>query len=320
MNRWQCRPVPLKFQLGELTLFSVPLRLQIRAVRLADEMQPVALPAVPPDSLADGSQGSLIRGLPVEAELPVISRVGDYLCYVPSQYLHCYIDLEMSFESYQKTFSSKTRSTIARKVRKYAEHCGGSISWKTYKMPGEMREFFRLARAVSKKTYQERLLDAGIPESEEFIAQAESAAVEQRVRAYILFDGDRPVSYLYCPVQDGVLIYAYLGYDPEYVRMSVGTVLQWLAVEQLFDEGRFRYFDFTEGQSEHKRLFATHRRQCANVFLIKRTLRNSAVIYSHFVMERLSKWLGATLDRLGVKTKVRRMLRFGISQAGCKTS
>lgn len=311
MNCLECRPVPFRFQLSDLTLFSVSLRLQVRAERLIDQTPPVDAPGPPTDELTEGSQGFAVRGLPIAAKLPPISQTGDYLRYVPLQYQHCYIDLGQSFEDYKKKFSAKTKSTISRKIRKYADHCGGSVSWKTYKTPGEMQEFFRHARTVSKKTYQERLLDAGIPDSEDFIRQAELLAANQRVRAYILFDGERPVSYLYCPVHDGVLIYAYLGYDPGYARMSVGTVLQWLAVEQLFNEGRFRYFDFTEGQSEHKRLFATHLRQCANIFFVKRTLRNTVLVYSHLFMECFSKWLGAMLDRLGLKTKIKRFLRFG---------
>ena len=154
------------------------------------------------------------------------------------------------------------------------------------------------------------MLDAGIPGAEDFILEAEALAAENRIRAYILFDGERPVSYLYCPVNDGVLVYAYLGYDPDYIKKSVGTVLQWLALEQLFAEACFRAFDFTEGQSEHKRLFATHQRRCANVFMVKASVRNKLLIYSHLSMDRLSAWLGAKLDQLGVKAKVRRLLRF----------
>ncbi|MHB1052270.1 MAG: GNAT family N-acetyltransferase [Thiobacillus sp.] len=310
MNRWQFRTVPFKFQLSDWTLFSTALPLQVRQERLIDQTPPVESPYPPTDELMAGSQGFLIRGLPIAAELSPVSRVGDYLCYVPLQYQHYYIDLGLTFASYQKKFSSKTRSTINRKIKKYSEHCGSSIPWKTYQVPGEMREFFRHARTISKLTYQERLLDAGIPDTEEFILRAESLAADQRIRAYILFDGERPVSYLYCPVEDGVLIYSYLGYDPDYMQMSVGTVLQWLAVEQLFDEACFRYFDFTEGQSDHKRLFATHQRQCANVFLVKKTLRNTAVIYSHMLMDRFSKWLGVMLDRFGVKARIKHFLRF----------
>jgi hypothetical protein len=311
MNRWQFRPIAFKFQLSDWTLFSTSLPLQVRPVDLLDDTPPVESPVPPTDELMAGSQGFMIRSLPITKELPTISHMGDYLCYVPLQYQHCHIDLGITFEGYQKKFSSKTRSTITRKTRKYAEHCGGTIPWKTYQMPSEMREFFRLARAVSKLTYQERLLDAGIPDSEDFIVQAEALAADQRIRAYVLFDGDRPVSYLYCPVHREVLTYAYLGYDPAYLKLSVGTVLQWLAVEQLFREARFRFFDFTEGQSDHKRLFATHVRQCANVFLVKGTLRNKAVIYSHLLMNRFSQWLGESLHRMGVKAKIKRLLRFG---------
>ncbi|MBT9566866.1 MAG: GNAT family N-acetyltransferase [Thiobacillus sp.] len=309
MTDWQLRPIPFKFQLSDWTLLSVSLPLQVRAERLVEQTPPVDTLTPPADQLVAGSEGFLIRGLPVAGELPVLGRIGEYLRYVPLQYQHCYIDLGMSFEQYQQKFSSKTRSTINRKVKKFREHSGGAIAWKTYRAPGEMREFFRHARAISKLTYQERLLDAGIPGEESFIAQAEALAASDNLRAYILFDGERPVSYLYCPVQDGVLVYAYLGYDPEYMQLSVGTVLQWLAIEQLFDEGCFLYFDFTEGQSDHKRLFATHQRQCANVYILRNTLGNAAVIQGHRLMNRLSNVLGAAMDRLGVKAKLKRLLR-----------
>ena len=310
MNRWQFRPVPFKFQLSDWTLFSVSLPLQVRAERLADQTPPLDTIVPPGDELMAGSLGFLIRGLPIATGFPRISRIGDYLCYIPLQYQHCYIDLSLGFESYQKKFSSKTRSTINRKVKKYTEHCGGTLSWRTYTLPGEMPEFFALARAISKLTYQERLLDAGIPDTAAYLAQAESLAADQCVRAYILFDGERPVSYLYCPIEEGILNYAYLGYDPAYMQLSVGTVLQWLAIGQLFDEARFRYFDFTEGQSAHKRLFATHQRHCANVFLVKKTFRTTLVIYSHLLMDRFSAWLGATMEKFGVKARIKRFLRF----------
>jgi hypothetical protein len=310
MSRWQCREVPFKYQMSDWTLFSVPLRLQVRTAGPFDESPISGLPTPPVDEIMTGSQGFVIRSLPVTSTLPVLSHSAGYICYVPLQYQHCYIDLSMTFEEYQRKFSSKTRSTIKRKIAKYSEHCGGTVSWKSYRRPEELREFHSLARAVSRLTYQERLLDAGIPDSEEFVSRSESLAAMDQVRAYILFDRERPVSYLYCPAQNGILIYAYLGYDPEYMRLSVGTILQWLALEELFNEGRFRYFDFTEGQSEHKRLFATHQRECANVFLLKPSARAKAIVRSHEFMNRFSARVGKELDRLGARAKLRRILRF----------
>ena len=309
MSEWKLQPVPFKFQLSDLTLFSVSIPLQVRSEQPLEQTAPNDKPVPPGDELIEGSQGFLIRGMHIASELPSISQIGDYLCYIPLQYRRCFIDLGLSFEDYQKTFSSKTRSTIKRKVRKYAQHCGGTVPWAVYKTPTELREFFRMAREVSRLTYQERLLDCGLPDSEEFIQRAESLAAEERVRAYLLFDDDRPISYLYCPVVNGVVIYSHLGYDPSYMKMSVGTVLQWMALEQLFSEGRFRYFDFTEGESPHKRLFATHEKWCANVILARRTWRNTTIIHGHELMNRASNRLGVVLDRLGLKAKIKRIMR-----------
>lgn len=310
MSSWQLRPVPFHFQLGDFTLFKVALPLQVRSERLIDDTAPVLAPDVPEAELCAGSEGFVIRALPLAARAPLVSRAGGYLCYVPQQYEHCYIDLSIGFERYQAKFSSKTRSTILKKMRKFGEFCGGPIAWKTYRTPDELEEFFGSAITLSKSTYQDRLLDAGLPDTAEFRQQALELARDDRLRAYMLFHGERPVSYLFCPIEDGVLSYSYVGYDPAYMHLSVGTVLQWLAIEQLFGEAKYRYFDFTEGQSDHKRLFATDRRLCANVFLLRDSVRHSALVHGHLAMNRFSGWLGVTMERFGVKTRIKRLLRF----------
>ena len=255
----------------------------------------------------------MIRALPVGAELPTLAVVDGFIRYVTLQYKHCYIDLSIGMEAYRNKFSAKTRSTITRKVRKFQEHCGGQLKWRGYRTPEAMREFHRLAREVSLKTYQERLLDAGIPEDPSFIEEMVSLAERDEVRAYILYDGERPVSYLYCPAQDEALIYAFLGYDPDYLKLSVGTVLQWLALEELFAERRFAFFDFTEGQSDHKRLFATNERQCANVYFLERSLPRMLLLRMHALSDHLASWLGRLAERWGVRARLRRILRFGMA-------
>jgi CelD/BcsL family acetyltransferase involved in cellulose biosynthesis len=310
-TEWTYREVPIRFQLSDKTLFAHKISLQVREIGLIDEIAAVADPRPPTEPMNSESQGFMVRSLPVIAALPRLERTGDYLRYVPTQYRRYYIDLRQSFADYKQQFSSKTRSTILRKVKKFAEHSGGDTLWKVYKTADEIADFFRLARALSAKTYQAKLLDAGLPESEAFLSSAQTLAAEGRVRAFILFDGARPVSYLYCPAQREVLIYQYLGYDPEYTKLSVGTVLQWLALQHLFEERAFHLFDFTEGQSEHKRLFATHSIQCANVCFIRANMRNRILLKSQMTIDRLSMVAGEILNRWGIKASVKRLLRFG---------
>ena len=275
-------------------------------------MDPVVAPEPPPEAPAPGSEGFFVRSLPVTAQVPVLRCVGSYLCYVQQEYRHYYTDLRMSFDDYKAKFSAKTRSTIARKVKKFAAHCGGTIVWRAYSRGAEMQEFFHLARQVSSKSYQERLLGAGLPTSDAFVVKMQSMAERNLVRAYVLFDGERPVSYLYCPVSDNVVIYAYLGYDPEYLKSSVGTVLQWLAIEQLFNERRFLYFDFTEGESDHKRLFATNAMREVNIMFLRRNLKNWLLVQTHRAFDRCVASIALWLDERNLKPRVKRLIRFGM--------
>ena len=313
---WKLRDVALKFGIGDWTAFAVRLPLHTRSVRLAERVPPDPDPHPPAEPALGGAAGYMVRAMPVGDELPRIAVVDGFVRYVLLQYRHCYIDLSLGFDAYKQKFSAKTRSTISRKVRKFGEHCGGTLAWRSYRRADEMADFHRLAREVSARTYQERLLDAGIPDDAGFVASMTAAAADDAVRAYVLFDRERPVSYLYCPIDHGAVVYAYLGYDPDYLKHSVGTVLQWLALEELFAEKRFDVFDFTEGQSEHKRLFATHELRCANILFVQRTWPRLLLIRAHDAVQTLSSSAGALAERWGVKSRLRRALRFGWGRAG----
>lgn len=308
---WSLRTVPLKFQVASRTLLTVPLLVHTRSLSLADRAATVADPAPPLHVPLGNAAGYMVRAQPTTAALPTVAMRGGLIRYVTLQYGHSYIDLSIGLEAYRQKFSSKTRSTIARKVRRFQDHCGGHLHWKVYRDAQDMAEFHRLACEVSAKTYQEKLLDAGIPAGEDFLADMIARANRDEVRAFILFHGDVPVSYLYCPAQRRALIYAYLGYDPEYVRLSVGTVLQWLALEHLFNEAAFDLFDFTEGQSEHKRLFATHELHCANILFLKRSLWHAALVRVHAAFDGLVSATRDAADRWGLKPRLRRLMRFG---------
>jgi len=302
------RTVRLKYLLGEWPLFSVGFELCVLSTHFTRLGR---IPEETRGALEPTADGILLRSHPVAERLPRVSRAGEFVRYVPSQYERRYIHLDGTFEDYLKQFSSKSRSTLRRKVRKFAQLCGGEPSWRTYRTPREMEEFYRLARDVSRKTYQERLLDAGLPESDEFRRKMIEAAERDDTRGYLLFHESRPIAYLHCPLHDGIAFYGYLGYDPEYAKWSPGTVLQHLALEQLFAEAGTRMFDFTEGEGRHKSFFATHSVLCADIYYLRRSLRNRCLVRLHAVLEAFSRSLVRLLDRLGVKERIKRLIRRG---------
>lgn len=204
----------------------------------------------------------------------LLAAHGRLVPFVRQRYLRCFAALDLGFEAYLETFSSRSRSTLKRKVRKLADASGGRLDVRCYRSVQELEEFYRHARTVSVKTYQERLLSAGLPEGDRFLSQMRDLARRDSVRAWILFVDGRPISYLYAPAEGQTLIYAYLGYDPDHAALSPGSVLQHEAMRELMEEGRFALFDFTEGEGQHKRLFGTGSVECVDLLLVRRTLRN----------------------------------------------
>jgi hypothetical protein len=172
-----------------------------------------------------------------------------------------------------------------------------------------MPAFQQHARKVAGKTYQERLFDAGIPDSASFRNEMLELARRDLVRAFLLFHGDEPVAYLYTPAPDGFPVYEYLGYDPAYARHSPGTVLQYLALQTLYEEGRFPLYYWDYGYSQTKQIFSTGRLLAADIYYFRPTVWNYAAVWLHFLTDRLSEMVGMLLDRVGLKQRVNRWLK-----------
>jgi CelD/BcsL family acetyltransferase involved in cellulose biosynthesis len=265
---------------------ALPLRVGARTVaRVKRRLVPVSVsleqalagevPELP--ALAAGADGYLIRSLPADQLQQLTTAHSELRTFVRQRYRRSYASLEGGWETYLGTFSAKARSTLKRKVRKLAERSGGALDLRPYRSAAEMDQFYRHARTVSAKTYQERLLNAGLPEGDAFLGELRQRARQDAMRGWVLFLGGEPVSYLYAPAEGATLIYAFLGYDPDHAAFSPGTVLQFEAMRQLIEEGRFSLFDFTEGEGQHKLLFGTGMVECVDLLLVRPTLANLAV-------------------------------------------
>jgi CelD/BcsL family acetyltransferase involved in cellulose biosynthesis len=296
------RKVPFNFRLGEWNLFSLSRPLEVLEARGG---------APPPDWKPDATRadGFLLNGVYAPVDPRLMAPRAGWAIRIFREYPRYYVDLTTGFDAYLGKFSGKTRSTFKRKLRKFHELSGGTALWKRYQTKVEMAEFLPLARELSAKTYQERLLAAGLPAGAAFVADAMARAEQGRVRGYLLFLNGRPVSYLYLPVEGTRAIYRYLGYDPACAEHSPGTVLQLLALESMFAEPGLSVFDFTEGEGQHKQLFATHSENCADLLFTKRFTLTNFVAAVHAGFVRAKFWMIGLLDRLGVKARVKRLLR-----------
>ena len=297
---------PIKFVVGSKVVLSVPKALENVSLTLSEVISGgrVSLP-----KLADNQDGYRILSAPADA-LPALLRDNpDMVVGGIQTYRRHYIDMSGSFDNYMGRFSSKTRSTLRRKHRKLIKDIGDEVEFREYRTPEEMDIFRDLAVPLSRRTYQAKSLDAGLPESEEAHTERKRLAAEGNVRAYLLCADGRPVSYLYLPIEGETISYAFLGYDPDHARLSPGTVLQLEALDRLFAENRHRYFDFTEGEGAHKAMFGTDSVEACSLFLLKGAAANRMLLKSVDAFDASVAGAKSLAERTGALARVRGLLR-----------
>lgn len=305
-DSWQERDVQLPLLLGELRLGALHLRGLVVNHGLHPRLD-LEVPELPPSA-----EVAVIRSHPLSSVFPEYAGPTPAFRYVPDRYHRCYVNLQQTLADYLKKFTSKSRYTLLKKVRRFHAASGGRIVMQEFTRPDEMDRFLSLARQISAKTYQERLLHAGIPDGPTFVEEMLTLAARGAVRAYTLFLHDHPVAYMYCAAMEaGDLMYRFVGHDPDYGRLSPGVVLQYLALERLFAEQRFAFLDFAEGTGMHKVFFSTGSLACADVYYFRDTLRYRTLVGLHAALRYTSRTASAFSEVLGIKRELKRFLREG---------
>jgi len=300
---------PLSFRLGEIKLASPSLDVAEVVAHFLEN--PVRLPEVLRTNPATVQRRLLLaRSLPLDEALPEQSLAGDRVVYRLNQYRRFFVDLRgTTFEQYLARFSSKSRSTLQRKLRKFEAKSGGTMDWVTCRSIGDLDSFLDEALALSQLTYQHRLLHSGIPGDALFREHMRALCGENRFRGWLLRQSGRPVAYICSPVLGKTVLYEYVGFDPAFGDQSPGTVLQALVLQQLMGEGEFDYFDFTEGEGPHKEFFASGGILCADVLVVPNEWKFRTLLGAHRAFVRSVQAATRFLHRMGVKDRLKRLLR-----------
>ena len=298
--------VPIDFTVGSRRLLSVERQLSTWAFSLEEALATKARNlTVPPP----GPDGFRILSAPL-GKIPEIEALcPHHVIGARQDYPRHYIAMDGFFDDYMAHFSGKTRSTLRRKARKLEKEVGAGYTITEHRTPAEIEDFLAKARPLSAKTYQARLLDAGLPDTPEATREMMVLAEQDRIRGYLLKGPNGPIAYLLLPVQGKTIVYAHLGYDPDWARLSPGTLLQMEALERLFAEQRYQYFDFTEGDGAHKAMFGTHSVACASFMLLSPTLANRALIASRGVFDTGVAAAKSLAERSGALAGIRSRLR-----------
>jgi hypothetical protein len=298
----------LRFFFGDLRLFTVEFRAHIERA----PFDPSAQAGISVSKKADFPRGAevVVRlSEPVSDIGPPLAFTRWGLRYLRNRQPTHFFELTGTFEDYVKGFSSKVRSNIQRRSRKLEALAQGTLECRSYARRDTVDEFYQFARRVAARSYQERLLGIAIPDTDEFVEGLRQRAQNDTFRGYVLLVKDQPVAYEYYAVEHDTVDAIYTGYDPNYAEGSPGIVLLYKAIERLFAERRFRYFDLGYGDGQRKKDFGRREFLRADVVYVPWHTRPVIFVLAHFALDRVSRWSGFLLQHLGVRQRVRRLLR-----------
>lgn len=254
------------------------------------------------------SEPCVVR-LPVEAERngPEIPR--NRLRYEIARERQYFVRFDTSFTDYMAKFSAKSRSTLQRKRRKFAELSGGEIDWRIYQAPAELSQFYPLAADLSNKTWQEKVGSGGFKTAVGEETTLLALAALQGARGYMLFLQGKAIAYACCLNYGETLLYMVLGFDPEHQSQSPGDVLLLLVLERLFRDREFQYLDFGWNELPHKKFFATGSIETAYTMYFPRTLKTLALVGLHTGLNRSTSLAGRALDAMNLRSRIRMLLQ-----------
>ena len=223
--------------------------------------------------------------------------------------------LPQTFEEYIKALPPKYRQNVRRLSRNLEISVGGELRFVTFREPKEVSEFMNLASAISRVTYQYRLLKSGLFEREECFREYSNMAARGVWRGHLLYCRDEPVAFM-TGCHEGTNYYGLeTGYNPKWARLSVGRVAFYYLVKSLIEsKDPPKRLDFCRGDQDWKRRTANLEWIEGSYVLVPNRSPTFVIFLIGAFFERLTEVLAGFLSRFGVKERVRSFLRKGISQ------
>lgn len=225
-------------------------------------------------------------------------------------YRHRYASVNGSLDGYVKQLGARTRADLRSNRKRFAALVGQNYRTQCFRGPAEVPGFLAAATAVSRKTYQYRLLGSGLRDGEALQRRYLAASQRGWFRSYVLWADRTPIAFQVGFVHRERYYAQEIGYDPEWARHHVGIFLHTEIIADLAaSDGAIREFDFGNGDNLHKERLSTRSQSEGYFYLIPAHLRGRLLVAGMRTTNGISAALGAILGHFGLRRKLRDFLR-----------
>ena len=147
------------------------------------------------------------------------------------------IKLPDSYEAYLGQLARKTRENVRRAERKLTKLVDADIRLQRYTSADDVASFLEAAEPISRKSYQWQLLGMGVANHEGRTRRLTAIAARGWFQSYVLFCGNEPTAFMIGYVYGKTYFSSEIGYDPDWIKWSVGNILHCFVVRDLLERG-----------------------------------------------------------------------------------
>lgn len=208
--------------------------------------------------------------------------------------------------AYWDKFSSKTRQTFRRKLKK----CAPEELVRVTEI-SQVADFLSAAHEISLHTWQTRQFGLRVRNDDRELDLLTTLARLGTLRAYLWKMEGRPVAFCIGDQAKGVFNYQEVGYLSDYGRYSPGQMMLIRMLEDLLAHNPPRLFDFGGGDADYKQLFANLSSVSGTVLLLPPTWTSRALSTWLAGSRQICQMARKVVESCGYATRARQWIRRG---------
>jgi|CXWL01.1.fsa_nt_gi hypothetical protein len=252
----------------------------------------------------------LLSNLPVDSDLYAIARSEpSVLCRdtVAVRHMHWQMTMPSTLESFYGSMSSNRRHQLRRYGRVLEKRYPGEVSFVAFSKEEDADKVCHDAEEIARKTYH-RGLGVGFVHNEENRQRIALSARNGWLHAYMLYVAERPCAFLIGTLYRGTLHLNFTGYDPDFRKFEVGTILFTRMIDDLCHQD-VKEVDFGTGDAFYKQRFCDKGWEESSLYVFSGTLRGVRLNMTRTLVVVVAGWLRRLVEKLAVAQKIKRIWR-----------
>jgi len=226
--------------------------------------------------------------------------------------LHWKTQLPATPGEFLQRLNKKHRYWLRRLEKLIEKDFSGLVAFRSFADSQRLHEMMKDMECVACKTYQRRL-GSGFWNNAEYARRLALEAEKGWLRAYVLYLGNRPCAFWVGRLYKNVFYSDFTGYDPEYRKYELGTLVFMKMVEELCRE-HAEAIDYGLGDALYKHRFGDQSWNEASVTILSPSVRGMMLNVVRTSIEAPTLCLRWFLSRVNLQQRLktfwrRRLLR-----------